>query len=65
MNTITIRQLRGILFELDNQELTIKELRDLLFGIEQQDANMGPLDIRLAVRIEEIRAHHVPAENAA
>lgn len=53
MNTTTIRQLRGILFELDNQEMTIKELRELLFAVEAQDAEMTPMDVKLAVRREE------------
>jgi hypothetical protein len=52
MNTITIRQLRGILFGLDNQDMTVKELRELLFYVESQDDAMGPMDIQLAVRHE-------------
>lgn len=53
MNTTTIRQLRGILFGIDNQDLTIKELRELLFYVEEQDTPVGPLDIQMAVRREE------------
>lgn len=38
--TLTIRQLRTLLFDLDNQEMTVKELRELLFNITDQDTPM-------------------------
>ena len=37
VQTISARQLREILFYLDNQEMTVKELRNKLFDVEQQD----------------------------
>ena len=34
---MTVRELRNMLFNVDNQELTIKELRAILFEIDKQD----------------------------
>ena len=34
---MTTRELRKMLFNVENQELTVKELRDILFAIEDQD----------------------------
>ena len=34
---MTYRQLRQILFYVDNQKLNVKELRETLFDIENQD----------------------------
>lgn len=35
--SITIEQLRRLLFNLDNQEMTVKELRSRLFDVSKQD----------------------------
>jgi hypothetical protein len=35
--TTTIRDLRTILFDIDNQEMTVKQLRNLLFDQLDQD----------------------------
>ena len=37
LETITARQLREILFHVDDQDLTVKELRKLLFDAPEQD----------------------------
>ena len=37
IETISARQLRSLLFHLDNQDMTIRELRMKLFRIEDQD----------------------------
>ena len=39
---MTPRQLRDILFDIDDQEMTIKELRYKLFNIKQQDTEIDP-----------------------
>lgn len=36
-STMTIRQLRKILFELPNQKMTIEQLRKKLYDVEEQD----------------------------
>ena len=33
----TTRQLREILFSLDNQKMTVEELRNMLFKVDEQD----------------------------
>ena len=35
---ITIRDLRRLLFHVENQEITVKTLRDILFTMPDQDA---------------------------
>lgn len=42
---MTARELRQMLFEVDNQEMTVKELRSLLFEVEDQDAELKPVDM--------------------
>jgi hypothetical protein len=37
VQTISARQLREILFYLDNQDMTVRELRKQLFSVELQD----------------------------
>ena len=44
--TTTIRQLRAILFEIDNQDMTVRELRAILFEIDNQDKNINPTDLK-------------------
>lgn len=34
---MTTRELREMLFNVENQELTVKELRAILFEVEEQD----------------------------
>lgn len=34
---MTVRELRNMLFNVDDQELTVKELRAILFEIDEQD----------------------------
>jgi hypothetical protein len=36
-STMTVRQLRAILFELTDQQMTIEELRKKLYDVEEQD----------------------------
>lgn len=38
--TITVKQLREMLFHIDNQEMTIKELRRRLYSVDNQDAEL-------------------------
>jgi predicted metallo-beta-lactamase superfamily hydrolase len=37
-STITVEELRLLLFVLDNQEMTVRELRQLLFNEQNQQA---------------------------
>lgn len=37
---MTVRELRELLFHVDNQEMTVKELRNILFKVENQDDEM-------------------------
>ena len=39
---MTTRELRTILFHLDDQNMTVKELREMLFNVEDQDAELEP-----------------------
>ena len=42
---MTTRELREMLFFVENQELTIKQLRSILLEIENQDAKLEHFDI--------------------
>ena len=42
---MTIRELRAILFEIDNQDMTVRELRAILFEIDNQNKNIDPTDL--------------------
>ena len=42
---MTARELRNVLFEIENQKMTVKALRDILFEIENQDEELKPEDI--------------------
>ena len=46
IETITPRQLRKILFHIDNEDMTVKELRKRLFDIDNQDA---PVNVDFAL----------------
>lgn len=35
-NAITVKELRSLLFNLENQEMTVKELRAMLFSVDDQ-----------------------------
>ena len=37
---MTARDLRRILFEIEDQEMTVRELRELLFEVEEQDKEL-------------------------
>lgn len=37
---ITVRQIREILFHLEDQSMTVSDLRSMLFNIEEQDAQI-------------------------
>jgi len=37
---MTTRELRNMLFNVENQELTVKELRAILFEVEEQDKEL-------------------------
>lgn len=43
---MTVRELRKMLFEVENQELTVKELRDILFQVEDQDKELTDTAIK-------------------
>lgn len=38
---MTVRELREILFDVENQELTVRELRAILFDVEEQDEKLN------------------------
>lgn len=40
---MTIRDLRALLFSIENQEMTIKELRQVLFEIQEQDTPISKM----------------------
>jgi hypothetical protein len=40
--TMTTRELREVLFCLEDQQMTVKELRQMLFEVEDQDAELQP-----------------------
>lgn len=42
---MTIRELRQMLTEIDNQNMTVKELRAILFEQEEQDKEICPNDL--------------------
>lgn len=42
---MTIRELRQVLTDVDNQEMTIKELRALLFEEEDQEQEANAVNI--------------------
>jgi hypothetical protein len=37
---MTVRELRELLFHVDNQEMTVRELRELLFHVDNQDDDL-------------------------
>jgi hydroxypyruvate isomerase len=37
LETITARQLRSILFNVENQDMTVSELRAMLYNVTEQD----------------------------
>lgn len=38
---MTVRELRNILTEVENQEMTVRELREILFEIDEQDQEIS------------------------
>jgi len=53
METMTVRQLRQVLFYVHNQDMTVRELRALLFQVEDQEAHLVPsFDMWLKTGIE-------------
>jgi len=44
-NSMTPRELRQLLFQIDNQNMTVKELREKLFRFENQDKELTSDDI--------------------
>jgi len=40
---MTIRELRQLLFKLDQDDITVKELRKMLFDIDDQDKDVNDL----------------------
>ena len=42
---MTVRELRQMLFNVNNQELTVKELRAILFDVNEQDAELTDVDL--------------------
>ena len=43
---MTTRDLRNILFSVENQELTVRELREILFNVEEQDKELTTSKMR-------------------
>jgi len=43
------KQLRNILFRVDNQQLTVAQLRYILFDIDDQEAELGPMFDRITL----------------
>ena len=42
---MTVRELREMLFNVENQELTVKELRAILFEVKEQDKELKVYDM--------------------
>ncbi|MCX4355882.1 MAG: hypothetical protein OSJ43_06610 [Oscillospiraceae bacterium] len=42
---MTVRELRQLLTEVENQEMTVKELRAILFEQEDQDKELEATDL--------------------
>lgn len=42
---MTIRELREMLVEVENQDMSVKELRAILFSAEDQDIECKPVDL--------------------
>ena len=42
---MTIRELRAVLTEIDNQKMTVEELRAILFEQDDQDTELESLDL--------------------
>ncbi len=42
---MTVRELRTILTEVENQQMTIKELRKILFEVNDQDVELAQMDL--------------------
>ena len=47
---MTVKELRAILFNVENQEMTIKELRSILFEIEEQEKEIDGLELSIITR---------------
>ena len=45
MSSMTIRELRQVLTEIDNQGMTGQELRAILFEQEEQDKTLEEMDL--------------------
>ena len=45
-----IRELRHMLFAIDNQDLTIHELRQILFSVHLQDKELTNEEIRILTK---------------
>ena len=50
---MTVRELRHILFEVENQQLTVEELRAILFNVDEQDEELKAGTIAELTRDEE------------
>lgn len=47
---MTTRELRNMLFNVENQELTVRELRAILFEIDEQDEELTESEINKLTR---------------
>ena len=47
---MTVRELREILFDVENQELTVRELRAILFDVEEQDEKLNGYELSKLTR---------------
>lgn len=50
---MTVRELRAMLFNVENQDLTVRELRNILFQQMDQDRELTDVDmVRMTVKEE-------------
>ena len=40
-NTITVKELRALLLNLENQNMTVRELRVMLFNVDEQNMKLN------------------------
>ena len=62
--TLTVNELRALLYEIDNQEMTVRELRHKLFALENQKeaAESGISRINVAAAV---KAYNKGKDNAS
>lgn len=50
---MTVRELREMLFNVENQEMTVRELRELLFNVDDQDEELTESQLMKLTKTEE------------